>query len=299
MRGLSDRSCSRSPSTRTRSAIRPASMRPRSSSPKVPAGVEVAAASASAALNPAPCSSRSSPWRERPEAVPGLGASVPASTGTPAAGRRLTFSIATSAASEALSASPPEKRLARVWRCIGDTGASPAASSSASSIAAPPMDAVTDSVGTRNTPASAMRAASLSSTSSSPQTWTSPSAPRATAPRACSRVLTCTTACRPSACAAAITAPIVSRSRVAMSMPKVPPSSCTILIQSEPSALRARTQAGASSGPSTVSTATPYCVPCPAAAVASMPAEKRSASSPRASVWRAVRLEATSCGSAN
>ena len=84
-----------------------------------------------------------------------------------------------------------------------------------------------------------------------------------------------------------------------MSMPKVLPSSRTILIQSEPSRLRCRTQARAPSAPPTVSTGTPNCVPCPPAAVASIPAEKRSASSPRASVLRASRFEATSCGSLN
>ena len=161
------------------------------------------------------------------------------------------------------------------------------------------MDAVTESVGTTNVPASAIRPACTSSMSASRQTCASPSAPRWTASRACSSVLTCTRARRPSACAAAMSARIVSRSSVGMSIPNASPSSWTILIQSEPSALRARTQACAWSGPFTMSTGTPNCVPCPPAAVASIPAEKRSASSPRVSVSRAARLAATSCGSLN
>ena len=70
-----------------------------------------------------------------------------------------------------------------------------------------------------------------------------------------------------------------------------------ILIQSEPSALRALTHAAASSGPVSVSTGIPNCVPWPSGAVAVMPAEKRSASVLRPTSSRAGRFAAAKAGS--
>ena len=161
------------------------------------------------------------------------------------------------------------------------------------------MPASTDSVGTTKTPVSASRRASSSATSASIQAWTSPSAPSATASIARSKLPACTTASSPSAWAAAISAPIVSPSSAGISRPNALPSSDTILIQSEPSSARARTHPAASSGPATASTGVPNCVPCPPAAVASMPAEKRSASDVRPIAARPSRWAAMNAGSVN
>ena len=107
------------------------------------------------------------------------------------------------------------------------------------------------------------------------------------------------TASSSSAWAASMTAAIVSRSSVGMSAAKVPPSSQMILIQSEPSSFRSRMNAGASPGLVSVSTGTPNWVPWPPGAVATLPAEKRSASLPRERSSRAARFCARTEGDVN
>ena len=207
------RSASRSPFTRTRSASAPSRITPRSGTPKAEAGSEVAAASASAGSRPARSSRRSSPCMETPAPVPGLGASVPARIGTPAAWRRRTFSRAVSGEPEA-----PGKLLLRVWRCIAEAR-SAVSSSSAPPIESPAAASTTERVGATKTPASANDCASSSGITSSAQVWTRPSAPAATAWRARSSVLTWTTASRSSACAASINAATVAASSVGVSKP--------------------------------------------------------------------------------
>ena len=58
-----------------------------------------------------------------------------------------------------------------------------------------------------------------------------------------------------------MTAAIVSRSSVGISLPMMLPSSQTILIQSEPSSSRAATKFGASAALVSVATGTPNWVP--------------------------------------
>ena len=72
-----------SPPTSRRSARFPGAIRPRSASAKRSAGTEVAAASASTGVSPAPTRRSSSPCSVTPNQVPGFGASLPASSATP------------------------------------------------------------------------------------------------------------------------------------------------------------------------------------------------------------------------
>ena len=180
-----------SPSTITRSARRPAAMRPRSSSLKRRAGTDVAAASASLGERPARTSSSSSPCMLAPWVVPGLPASVPARMSTPAACSVRTLAMAS--ARMAGLAAPPKPAFSVSICPLASHGLSRASSPSMRPSPVCAIVASTDSVGITN----ALRcfaAAKNAASPGSPNMCTRPSALAAIAALPSLRRETCTTA---------------------------------------------------------------------------------------------------------
>ncbi|HEX9945861.1 MAG TPA: hypothetical protein VGG03_27960 [Thermoanaerobaculia bacterium] len=134
----------------------------------------------------------------------------------------------------------------------------------------------------------ATRVAKPGSGACSAKMWTRPSAPSSMAARALGCVLTWTTASLPRRWAAWMRAAIVARSRLGICRP------CA-----EPSAIRASTQAWASSGLVSVGTGSPYWVPWPPGAVARYPALFRSARSGAPVFSCSARMARAKPGSVN
>ena len=201
----------------------PAAMRPRSSRPKASAGTAVAARSASTGERPARTRSSSSRWTLAPWAVPGFGASEPASRGTPAACSAPTLS---STLRMALGEGDPPKPLRRPARCDGVRNG--ATRGSAASSAPPPMSkrlSVTVRVGTMKMPARAASATASPASARSCHTCTSPSAPAAITSSASRAVLTWNTASLSCTRAAATMRGSVDASWVGTGQPAVSPCS--------------------------------------------------------------------------